>query len=179
MSIALFPLVFDTARLHAQRMDEAHLPLIAAMHADGRLMATMGGTRDLTASQLYLERNVAHWNEHGFGMYMLSERDGGAPVGRAGLKRAIAREGIELAYAFLPGSWGRGYATEIAQALLALGFGRLPVDALAAVALDGNAASCRVLEKCGMRHVATQGAGSAGKRHYEIRRAEWRVAATA
>jgi len=179
MSLALFPSVFDTARLHARRMDEIHLPLIAAMHADGRLMATMGGTRGFTASQLYLQRNVAHWREHGFGMYVLSERDGGALVGRAGLKRAIARDGIELAYAFLPDSWGRGYATEIAQALLALGFGRLPVDALAAVALDDNAASCRVLEKCGMRHVAMPDAAGAGKRRYEIRRAEWRAMVSA
>ncbi len=174
MSAALFPATFDTVRLHAQRMDETHLPFIRAMHADARLMATMGGTRDLAASRLYLLRNLAHWTQQGFGMYMLSERDSGVPAGRAGLKRA--GDAVEVAYALVPGCWGKGYATEIARALLALGFGQLLVDALAAVALDGNAASCRVLEKCGMRRVATAGEGAARKRRYEIRRAEWRGA---
>lgn len=173
MFAALLPATFHTARLHARRMDETHLPLVAAMHADDRLMATMGGTRDLAASRLYLLRNLAHWSEQGYGMYVLSEGEDGAPMGRAGLKRSVARDGVEVAYAFLPDGWGKGYATEIAQALLALGFGRLPVDALEAVAMDVNAASCRVLEKCGMRQVSTQGAGVAAKRRYEIRRADW------
>jgi len=179
MSAVLFPPAFDTARLHARRMDEAHLPFIAAMHADARLMASMGGTRDLAASRLYLLRNVAHWDEQGFGMYVLSEGDGGVLVGRAGLKRAVSHDGIEVAYALAPGCWGRGYATEITQALLALGFSRLRVDALAAVAMEGNAASCRVLEKCGMRHVSTAGEGGAMKRRYEIRRTEWQGAIAA
>ncbi|MGY6270330.1 GNAT family N-acetyltransferase [Achromobacter denitrificans] len=179
MSDAPFPDTFETAHLRARRMDESHLAFVAAMHADVRLMDAMGGTRDLAASRLYLLRNIAHWAEHGFGMYVLSERGDGAAVGRAGLKRSIGRDGIEVAYALLPGKWGRGYATEITRALLALGFARLPVDMLAAVALEGNSASRRVLEKCGLRHVATTGAGDAGKRRYEIRRADWRGAAAA
>ena len=179
MSAVLLPAAFHTARLHARRMDETHLPFVAAMRRWSACMAAMGGTRDLATCRLYLLRNLAHWNEQGFGMYVLSESDGGAPIGRAGLKRSVARAGVEIAYAFLPDCWGKGYATEIAQALLALGFGRLPVDALAAVALDGNAASRRVLEKCGMRQVSTQGEGAARKHRYEIRRADWRDAIAA
>ena len=121
MFAALLPATFHTARLHARRMDETHLPLVAAMHADDRLMATMGGTRDLAASRLYLLRNLAHWSEQGYGMYVLSEGEDGAPMGRAGLKRSVARDGVEVAYAFLPRGWGKGYATEIAQALLGAG----------------------------------------------------------
>lgn len=178
MSIALLPDTFQTARLHARRMEEADFPFIAAMHADERLMATMGGTRSESASRRYVLQNVEHWAEQGYGMYVLADRASGALAGRAGLKRTQARgrDEVEVAYAFLPASWGRGYATEIAQALLALGFGRLPVDALAAVAMEGNAASCRVLEKCGMRQIGATGEGGAGKRLYEILRAEWSAA---
>ncbi len=175
MPAALLPDTFQTARLHALRMDDTHISFIAAMHADERLMATMGGTRTESASRRYLLQNVEHWAEQGFGMYVLTDRASGLLAGRAGLKRTQSRgrDEVEVAYAFLPASWGKGYATEIAQALLSLGFKRLSVDALAAVALEENAASCRVLEKCGMRQIGGAGAGGAGKRHYEIRRAEW------
>ncbi len=175
MSATLLPDTFQTARLHARRMDETHFSFIAAMHADERLMATMGGIRTDSASRRYLLQNVEHWAEQGYGMYVLADRASGELAGRAGLKRTQSRghDEVEVAYAFLPPSWGKGYATEIAQALLALGFGRLSVEALAAVALEENAASCRVLEKCGMRQVGGADAGGSGKRRYEIRRADW------
>lgn len=132
-------------------MSSTHLPFITAMHADAALMATMGGTRDATASRRYVEHNMLHWAEHGYGMYVLSERDSGALAGRAGLKLALSGkiERIEIAYAFMPTCWGRGYASEITRALLALGFERLPVDALSAVAIQANAASLRVMENAG------------------------------
>ena len=177
MSAALLPDTFQTARLQARRMDETDYSFIAAMHADERLMATMGGTRTDAASRRYLLQNVEHWTELGYGMYVLADRASGALAGRAGLKRTQSRgrDEVEIAYAFLPASWGMGYATEIAHALLALGFGRLPVEALSAVALEENAASCRVLEKCGMGQFGGGGGGGAGKGLYEIGRADWPV----
>ncbi|WP_416373289.1 GNAT family N-acetyltransferase [Achromobacter insolitus] len=175
MPAVRLPDAFQTARLQARRMDETHFSFVAAMHADERLMATMGGTRNTSASRRYLLQNIEHWAEQGFGMYVLTERASGLLAGRAGLKRTQARgrDEIEVAYAFLPGSWGMGYATEISRALLAMGFTRLSVDALAAVALEQNAASCRVLEKCGMRQIGRTGEGGAEKRRYEITRVEW------
>ncbi|AHC48470.1 putative acetyltransferase [Achromobacter xylosoxidans NBRC 15126 = ATCC 27061] len=179
MPSALLPESFVTRRLRAERMSSTHLPFIAAMHADAALMATMGGTRDATASRRYVEHNMLHWAEHGYGMYALSERDSGALAGRAGLKLALSGkiERVEIAYAFLPTCWGRGYASEITRALLALGFERLPVDALSAVAIQANAASLRVMEKCGMRWIETTGEGEARKLRYEIRRQQWRALA--
>ncbi|AMG39813.1 GNAT family N-acetyltransferase [Achromobacter xylosoxidans] len=181
MPSALLPESFVTQRLRAERMTPTHLPFITGMHADVALMATMGGTRDATASRRYVEQNMLHWAEHGYGMYVLTERDSGALAGRAGLKLALSGkiERVEVAYAFPPSCWGRGYASEITRALLALGFERLPVDALSAVAVQANAASMRVMEKCGMNWIETTGEGEARKLRYEIRRQQWRALADA
>lgn len=46
--------------------------------------------------------------------------------------------------------WGRGYATLAVRALIAMAFLGLDEDVLSAVHLTRNAASGRVLEKCGM-----------------------------
>lgn len=178
MPSAVFPDVFLTPRLRAQRMSQAHLPFIEKMHANADVMATMGGTRDAAASRLYLAQNESHWMDHGYGMYVLEDREGGRLAGRAGLKYTVSDEqgAIELAYAFEPECWGRGYAAEISAALITLGFKLLPVDALCAVAIQSNTASRRVLEKSGMRYVGdATGNGANAKVRYEIRRADWQA----
>ena len=55
-------------------------------------------------------------------------------------------------YRFVPEAWGRGYATEAAEASLAYGFDVLGLDEIVAVAYPDNAASRRVMEKIGMRY---------------------------
>ena len=61
----------------------------------------------------------------------------------------ISEEEIELGYVIAPAHWNRGYATEALsaciEALFALGFGRVICGYF-----DGNEASRRVMEKCGM-----------------------------
>lgn len=179
MSSALLPESFVTARLRAERMSQTHLPFITAMHADTALMATMGGTRDAASSRRYVQHNLLHWAEQGYGMYVLTERDSGALAGRAGLKLATSGsvERVEIAYAFQTACWGRGYASEITRALLALGFERLPVPGLSAVAVQANAASLRVMEKCGLHWIETTGEGDARKLRYEILRGQWQALA--
>lgn len=178
--MTLLPDSFVTARLRAERMSQTHLSFITAMHADAALMATMGGTRDAASSRRYVQHNLLHWAEQGYGMYVLMERETGALAGRAGLKLAVSGkvERVEIAYAFQAACWGRGYASEITRALLALGFERLPVQVLSAVAVVTNPASLRVMEKCGLRWIETTGEGDARKLRYEIRREQWRALAS-
>jgi ribosomal-protein-alanine N-acetyltransferase len=52
--------------------------------------------------------------------------------------------------------WNRGYATAAAQAIIVLAFELLDLDELTASHLARNAASGRVMEKCGMRLVRTE-----------------------
>ena len=57
---------------------------------------------------------------------------------------------IELGYAFAPAYHGKGYATEAVAALIAALFAR-GFEEVVAGAFEHNAASLRVMEKCGMR----------------------------
>lgn len=171
-----FPDDFQTLRLYARRMSQAHLPFMIEMHANADLMQSMGGTRDAAASRSYVAQNIVHWTEHGYGMYVLQDRETGLPAGRAGLKATSSpgRASVELAYALHPDCWGKGFAAEISRALIGLGFRLLPVDVLGAVALRSNLASQRVMEKTGLRYVGMTGDAPEPKVCYEIRRADWR-----
>ena len=62
---------------------------------------------------------------------------------------AIPDGEIELGYLFKPSTWGKGVATEACQRLLRFAFEETPLDEIVAVIEEENAASERVLLKCG------------------------------
>ncbi len=60
-------------------------------------------------------------------------------------------EEIEVAYTFIPDCWGKGYASEITEALLEVGFGPLKLPAIVGIVMVEHRASRRVLEKAGFQ----------------------------
>jgi RimJ/RimL family protein N-acetyltransferase len=99
-----------------------------------------------------LKADERHWEEHGFGPWALVEQDGGALVGRGGLRWTELGEGwvVELPWAVASRHWNRGFATEAATA--AVGWaGRLGMAEVVALIVPANVASRRVAEKAGMR----------------------------
>lgn len=127
------------------------------MDVDPRIMDTIGGVRSEAESEMYLRRNLAHWERHGFGLWMLQLRDDGAFIGRAALRRMPLGGDVEnvLGYALQAESWGMGYGSEIARAIVEIAFRRLGVNSVVAGALPDNVASRRILEKLGGRFEKT------------------------
>jgi ribosomal-protein-alanine N-acetyltransferase len=58
---------------------------------------------------------------------------------------------IEIAYRLPVAWWGRGYATEMARAVLAHAFDTLALERVIGLTWPENVASQRVLERIGMR----------------------------
>jgi RimJ/RimL family protein N-acetyltransferase len=56
---------------------------------------------------------------------------------------------VELLYSFVHASWGQSLATEIAEALAGLAFGRYGLKEIAAYSVACHHASRRVMEKAG------------------------------
>lgn len=79
----------------------------------------------------------------------------GRLIGNCGMRvnNPALREG-NIGYELNPDHWGRGYATEAARAMLALGFDELRLHRIWAECVADNLASARVLEKLGMRREA-------------------------
>jgi RimJ/RimL family protein N-acetyltransferase len=103
-----------------------------------------------------LNDDEEHWAVHGFGPWAVLEREGGALVGRGGLKWTTVegRLEIELPWAIRSDRWGRGYATEAAHAAVAWASSLELAEVLALVRPE-NAASRRVAEKAGMKEAGT------------------------
>jgi len=98
------------------------------------------------------EAGPARWT---LGLYLKDE--GSRFIGTASL---MPRDGERFVLGYWVGRpyWGRGLATEAAQALSDFAFGALEAEAVAATSRVTNGASRRVLEKCGFQY-AGQGMG--------------------
>lgn len=146
-----FPDSFATSRLRAERLTPHHWDAVRAMDCDADFMALLGGTRDAAQTQAYMDWNLQHWSDHGFGLWILRDTDGRA-AGRAAI-RHLDVEGtdeVELGYGFHPPYWRRGLATEVAKELLRLGRDELRLPTLVAITRHANVGSQRVLEKTGL-----------------------------
>ncbi len=143
--------MFRTERLHAEPLTRAHFADLLRFHANPAHQAMLGGVRDEAWTRAYLERNVRHWDQHGFGLWMLRLEPDGPVIGR-GLLRHLELEGapeVEIGYSFEPEYWGRGLGTEIARACVEQGWTQ-GFTSLVAITLPENAASRHVLEKAGL-----------------------------
>ena len=143
---------FSTPRLLAERLTIAHLSDLKHMDQDEGFMASLGGVRDEPETLIYLERNLEHWAEHGFGIWMLRDRETDAVIGR-GVLRHLDVEGVdevEVGYGFLPQFWGRGLATEVARACIDIGQRQLGLRSIVAITRPANFASQHVMRKAGL-----------------------------
>jgi RimJ/RimL family protein N-acetyltransferase len=147
-----FPDSFTTARLQAERLTPDHLHELRRLHTDPDVMRHIGGLRNEAQSVDYLGRNLKHWNEHGFGLWILRELRGGAVIGTAVLRHLLIEgiDEVEVGYAFYKPFWGRGLATEIARVCLGYGHDMLRLPTIVGVTSLGNIASQHVLEKAGL-----------------------------
>jgi RimJ/RimL family protein N-acetyltransferase len=142
--------VIRTPRLVGEPIGERHLDVLVRLWSDPEVMATMGGPKDEATVRADTAKWARHWNEHGYGLWVLFDAETGAPVGRGGLAvtEVDGRAETEVAYALFPQWWGRGLATEIALASVDAA-GDAGLTEVVGMTLPTNVASQRVLERVG------------------------------
>lgn len=108
--------------------------------------------RERVQEQIALSQR--NFRERGFGLFSLFQASApGTFIGFTGLGCIDDGEEVEVWYALAPEHWGRGLATEAAEAMLHFGFGQLGLKEIWAGANLDNAASFRVMERLGMTRV--------------------------
>jgi ribosomal-protein-alanine N-acetyltransferase len=142
-----------TDRLVAERLRASHLDELCRMHRNPQVMATLGGVRSDERTLQELRQHLDHWEQHGYGLWLFRSRADGQFVGRGGLRNVdvAGRHEVELAFALMAPFWGKGFATEMAEAIVSVAFGELGMAEVVAFTLPANQASRRVMEKVGFR----------------------------
>jgi [ribosomal protein S5]-alanine N-acetyltransferase len=143
-----------TARLIGTPMESRHFAEIRTLHADPRVMATLSADGDIFGedqTRAFLQGAAEHWSLHDFGLWIFHLSSPGDFVGYGGIKHAIVEgtDEIELAYAVSSADWNMGFATEMSEAALKVGFGELRLERIVAFTLPHNKGSRSVMEHCG------------------------------
>jgi len=116
-------------------------------------MEFVGGVRTEEETKRWLQENLRHWTVHEFGIWAFHHVTEGAFVGRCGLRRVQLDtvDEVELGYSLMPGYWGKGLATEMAEAMLAIGFDHVRLRSIIAMIYASNDRSRRVAERLGFQ----------------------------
>lgn len=170
----------ETARLRLRAPGEADLDAVYALHADPvtNRFSPGGLLQSRAAAHELLQGWLAHWQAQGFGYWAIALRERPEElIGLGGImSRPVAGQpGLYLYFRFQPQHWGQGYASEMAQAALALAFGPLEAGAVQAVVQPANTPSRKTLERTGLllKGSLADVPGQAPSLHYEITAARW------
>ena len=148
---------FTTNRLIADKMCADDFDELCRMHSDPRVMVTLGGIRSAAETDRFLREKLAHWVLYSFGYWMFREKKSGHFAGRGGIQHIEVggNQEVEISYSVLADYWGRGLATEMAAALVAIAFEQLDLEDLVCFTLTTNPASQRVMQKVGFTYERT------------------------
>jgi RimJ/RimL family protein N-acetyltransferase len=175
-----------TSRLDLRRFDRDDLDELVAVFAHPEVWHfPFGRAFDRTETQAFLERQIDHWAQCGFGCWVARDRTTDRIIGYVGLSVPTflpeILPAVEVGWRFAPTAWGDGYATEGATAALDEAFTTLELDIVCSLPQSDNPRSCRVAERLGMRRVeervvpADEQRGEVTAVVYEIDRAGWQA----
>jgi RimJ/RimL family protein N-acetyltransferase len=142
--------ILETERLIVRPWSHEDEEPFCALCADPLVMRHVGdgvGWSPETARQ-FIADGIAEQHQHGYCRWPLILKDTGALAGFCGFAHRDA--GAEIGWRLASQYWGRGLATEAAQAVFRYGAHVLGFERITATIQSGNDASQRVAEKLGM-----------------------------
>jgi RimJ/RimL family protein N-acetyltransferase len=146
--------VLRTARLTLRTFTRDDLPRYHALNADPEVYRWLGGS----ALTREWSDTIAEWanecyeNER-LGLLAVERTADGAFLGMCGLHHQESfPDEVEAAWRLAGEHWGRGYATEAAQAWVAYGFTTLSLPRIISTTDHDNVRSRAVMERLGMTY---------------------------
>ena len=146
--------VIETERIILRELDDLDLNALAEIYADPEVMRFVGNGSVLNREQT--AKSISNWKKYyerfKFGNWATVEKDTSEFIGLCGLSWLPDNSDIEVSYLFSKPSWGKGFATETAKAILDYGFNNLGLKRIVALVYPENSTSIHVIEKLGMKH---------------------------
>lgn len=145
-------LVTERLALRELRLDDARA--VASRAGDRRVaryLIAVPSPYPVSLATRWLAGRIAWWPAgRGITLAITRRDEPDLLLGSVSLRRYARDRRAELGYWLGADAWGLGFATEAANALVDFGFEELDLARIYAQVLQGNDASCRVLDKLGM-----------------------------
>lgn len=145
--------VIETKRLTLRRWCEADITPNTAMLADPEAARFITSDGKPVTDAFVGWRNAAimagHWALHGFGMFVVEEKQTGGFVGRVGPWLPRGWPGFEIGWGIASEFRGKGYAVEAARASIDWAFATFEIDQIIHCIDRENTASQAVARRLG------------------------------
>lgn len=148
--------ILTTQRLLIREWKESDVLPFAAMNADRQVMEYFPGILSWSETKDLLARIATHIKQHQFGLWAVELKNSGEFIGFIGLNipqfSTHFTPCIEIGWRLAQSYWGKGLATEGAEAVLAYGFNQLKLAEIVSFTAKTNLRSRRVMEKLGFSY---------------------------
>jgi RimJ/RimL family protein N-acetyltransferase len=148
----------QTERLLMRRWLDSDLAPFAELNGDPETLRYFPATLDRAASDAFVDRIEARFDEQGYGLWALELAATGDFIGYTGLNPMPAgvpgAGGMEIGWRLARHAWHRGYATEAAMAALDVAFGGAGLAEVWSITAVLNEPSQAVMRRIGMTEVA-------------------------
>jgi RimJ/RimL family protein N-acetyltransferase len=155
----------ETPRLLMREWRAADFEILATFYSDPETMKFLGGTMERGEAWRSLAAGIGHWHLRGYGAWAVERRDDGALVGRVGMIHPEGWPGLEVGWTLGRPYWGKGYASEAAEAAIRYAFLTQPVDRVISCIDPDNTASQAVARRVGETRGEFTHIRSGGKDH--------------
>jgi len=149
-------MIFDTEDLLVRPFTVTDADGFFLLNSNEDVMRYIRPVKTREASDIFLAENILHYASYpGTGRWAVVEKNSGSIIGMFSLLFMEAgTDKLHIGYALLPAYWGRGYATALLRGGMAFFFKKRPQAVLYAITRKENAASEKVLMKCGFELAA-------------------------
>ena len=147
----------ETARLWLRPMQATDFDDLLLIFADPWVMAAFDSAPfDHQQMADWLQHNLKHQAEHGYGLFSVILKANGLLIGDCGLEliEVDGTQVAELGYDFRSAYWNQGFATEAATAVRDYAFDGLGLPQVISLIRLENRASQRVAEKIGLKRIS-------------------------
>ena len=144
--------IIKTFRLQLREFNSSDAKDLYELNADPEVLKYTGDAPfpDIASAVHFIE-SYDQYARYGYGRWGMIEQESGDFIGWCGLKYHEELGYTDLGYRIKRPYWGKGYATEAAQACMKMAFEEYGLEMIVGRTAKENEGSVRVLEKLGMK----------------------------
>ncbi|WP_192482799.1 MULTISPECIES: GNAT family N-acetyltransferase [Cysteiniphilum] len=149
----------ETKRLILRTFEDCDLDALVLMNQDPVVMEYFPSVMSREQTIEFIQKMHTHQQKYGYSMFMLELKSTHEMIGIVSLLNRVPQEfeapfvpAIDIGWRLSLEHWGKGYATEAAQAVMTYAFSDLRLNEIVSFTTIHNKASRRVMEKVGLHY---------------------------
>lgn len=147
--------MMETKRLVLREFDADDAEFTYRLMSSPEYIENIGdrGINSVEAARTFLvERIMASYKKHGYGLYAVTLKSTGQVIGMSGLVRRDNLPTADIGFGFLTEFTGQGYALEASERVMTFAQEELSLDPVLAITDKTNERSIRLLKKLGLSY---------------------------